>query len=126
MHNLDLSEMSLDPSTLADLESSLGRVSLSLDESGMQRAEQSHFYSNDVTMQSLHSQPLPAKGARSFPQTVYTKPSREDNSPPPEAKRTQSITPQQVRHSIADLVFRPVAGGRSLRSKGPIADVPNI
>ena len=88
----------------------------------MQTAHRSHFYANDITMQSLHSEPLPETGASSK-DTVYSKRSRESQSPPPVAKRTQV---QQVRQSLADLVFKPIVSARALRSKGPVTDVPYI
>ena len=112
-----------------------------VDRSRMDTNELSHFYANDQSLRSLHSQSL-AEDCQSSEDTgrVYTRkvpcaipPTSgstkrkevQSPSPPrfPAAKRTQGSPLKTVRESLVDICLRPT---RSLRSKGPAPDVPNI
>lgn len=91
----------------------------------MDTGEISHFYANDLSLRSLHSQPL--EEAEKTKDRVYTKRSLASlsTSPPIEsvAKRTPALGPQpQVRQSLADICLKPFK--IHTRSKGPVAEVP--
>ena len=102
-----------------DLVSSLGRLSIE-PEVCMETADQSHFYANDISMQSS----FPDSSVRReppVPSHSYSKRSRTPEvSPPPAAKRTQSSS---SRKSLVDVCFAPF---RMTRSKGPASEVPAI
>ena len=106
----------------------------------MDTNEQSHFYANDQTLRSLHSQSLAevdqssSESSRVYtrlvpaplpPTSVSTKRKEPTSSPPhlPVAKRTPLSPSKSVRKSIVDICLRP---SRLLRSRGPAPDVPNI
>ena len=111
-----------------------------VDPSFMDTNEVSHFYANDQTLQSLHSQSL-AEAGQSIPDPprVYAKrnpvpiPSTSGYSkrkvlqalspPIPGAKRTLGSPSKSVRESFVDICMRPT---RLLRSRGTAPDVPNI
>ena len=104
----------------------------------MDTNELSHFYANDHSLISLHSEPLveTVPSSRVYSQrgswapSQYTKrkaDSSESQVSPdriPAAKRTVvSPSAKSVRQSVADICLRPM---RMLRSRGSVPDVPNI
>ena len=126
-----------------DPESSLNpEASAYVEKTQMDTNEMSHFYANDQTLRSLHSQSLSEEPhSLEEPGRVYTRRSgspvpipstsgptkRKElvTSPPhlPVAKRTQGSPRKSVRESLVDVCLRPT---RFLRSRGSVPDIPNI
>ena len=110
-----------------------------VDASQMDINELSHFYANDQSLRSLHSQSLSedpeAPETRTYakrapvpipPVTSYSKRKVSTSTSPPHnpaAKRTQSSPSKSVSESLVDICLRPT---RVLRSRGPAPHVPNI